>query len=216
MAKLAPSLLAADFTRLKEEIEILNEEKVEVLHLDIMDGNFVPNISYGPSVIKQIRPLTNMVFDTHLMIEHPEQYIDTFVEAGSDTICFHVEAAKHPHRIIQQIKEAGAKAGIVLNPGTPLCSIEYLLEDLDQILIMSVNPGFGGQQFIPQTLKKLKEARQLIDKNNHDIILSIDGGVKTDNVKSIKDAGADWIVSGSDVFTENIREKIQYYHSILE
>lgn len=216
MAKLAPSLLAADFTKLKEEIEILNEEKVEVLHLDIMDGNFVPNISYGPSIVKQLRPLTNMVFDTHLMIEHPEQYIDAFVEAGSDTICFHVEAAKHPHRIIQQIKEAGAKAGIVLNPGTSLDSIEYLLEDLDQILIMSVNPGFGGQQFIPQTLMKLKEARQLIDENNHDIILSIDGGVKTDNVKSIKDAGADWIVSGSDIFTENIREKIQYYHSILE
>lgn len=216
MAKLAPSLLAADFTRLKEEIEILNEEKVEILHLDIMDGNFVPNISYGPSIVKQIRPLTDMIFDTHLMIEYPENYIEDFVEAGSDTICFHVEATKHPHRVLQQIKEQGVKAGIVVNPGTSLEEIKYLLPDADEILIMSVNPGFGGQEFIPQTLDKLKEARQLIDENGYDIILSIDGGIKTDNVKEIKDAGADWIISGSDVFTENIREKIQYYHSIFE
>ncbi|MDO5754709.1 MAG: ribulose-phosphate 3-epimerase [Tissierellia bacterium] len=215
MAELAPSLLAADFTNLGEQINILNEEKIKYLHLDVMDGHFVPNISYGPSIIKQIRPLTTMVFDVHLMIDEPERYIEDFADAGSDTIMFHVEATKHPHRLLQQIKDLGCKAGITLNPGTPLEVLEYLMEDLDQILLMSVNPGFGGQSFIPQILNKIKKCRELIDSSGHDILLEVDGGVKTKNVKSIVDAGCDLVVSGSDVFGPDIRNKIHQYYKLI-
>ncbi|MDO5689369.1 MAG: ribulose-phosphate 3-epimerase [Tissierellia bacterium] len=218
MIQLAPSLLSADFTRLGEQIEMLEEAGIQVLHLDVMDGNFVPNISFGPLVIKALRPLTKMVFDVHLMIEKPERYIETFAEAGADIITIHQEASLHVHRSIQQIKAAGKKAGISLNPGTNHQVLDYVLEDLDLVLLMSVNPGFGGQTYIESTDRKLREIRNWIDARDLDIRLEVDGGIKATNVHRVLEAGADLIVSGSDVFgalspIERIREYYQVFAS---
>ncbi|NMB10206.1 MAG: ribulose-phosphate 3-epimerase [Tissierellia bacterium] len=215
MADLAPSLLAADFSSLKDEISILNEEKVNYLHLDVMDGNYVPNITFGPGLIKSLRDKTDMIFDVHLMIEKPERFIEDFVKAGADMITFHVEATTHPHRVIQQIKSFGIKAGVALNPGTSLKDIEYLLDDVDMILIMSVNPGFGGQSFIESSKTKISKLRKIIDEENKDIIIQVDGGVKTNNLQEIKDLGVDLVVSGSDIFCKDIREKISFYKKVL-
>lgn len=215
MADLAPSLLAADFSSLKDEISILNEEKVNYLHLDVMDGNYVPNITFGPGLIKSLRDKTDMVFDVHLMIDKPERFIEDFVKAGADIITFHVEATTHPHRVIQQIKSFGVKAGVALNPGTPLEDIEYLLDDVDMVLIMSVNPGFGGQSFIPSSKNKISKLRNLIDDQKRDIIIQVDGGVKTNNLQEIKDLGVDLVVSGSDIFCDDIRDKINFYKKVL-
>lgn len=215
MANLAPSLLAADFSSLRDEIIILNENEIKFLHLDVMDGNFVPNISYGPGIIKSIRNMTDMIFDVHLMINNPERYIKDYVDAGADIITFHIEATNHPHRVLQIIKSYGVKAGIAINPGTSLETLKYLIDELDLILIMSVNPGFGGQKFIPKVKEKIIETRKLIDKSNKDIILEVDGGIKTANLKEIKELGVDLVVSGSDIFCEDIESKIQYYKKVL-
>lgn len=207
MAKLSPSLLSANFADLKSEVEKLEKGGADYLHLDVMDGSYVPNISFGAPVIKSIKKITNLPLDVHLMIDRPERYIEDFVAAGADIITVHGESTIHLHRLIQLIKSFGVKAGVSLNPATTLESLKYVIDDLDLILIMSVNPGFGGQSFIPVIKDKIKETRKLIDGKSLDIILEVDGGVKIDNVKEIMDLGTDLIVVGSDIFKAKDLEK---------
>ena len=214
MLELSPSLLSADFTNLKSDIEILDKSGVKYLHLDVMDGMFVPNISFGPMIIKQLRPLTNMVFDVHLMIEDPDRYVQSFKDAGADILTVHYEACKHLHRTISYIKSLGMKAGVSLNPSTNIDVLDYVLEDLDLVLVMSVNPGFGGQSFIPSALDKIKNLKEKIKERNLNVIVEVDGGVKTTNVKDVVEAGADLIVSGSDVFADK-ENRIKAYNDIF-
>ena len=215
MLELSPSLLSADFTNLKSDIEILDKSGVKYLHLDVMDGMFVPNISFGPMIIKQLRPLTNMVFDVHLMIEDPDRYVQSFKDAGADILTVHYEACKHLHRTISYIKSLGMKAGVSLNPATNIDVLDYVLEDLDLVLVMSVNPGFGGQSFIPSALDKIKNLKEKIKERNLNVIVEVDGGVKTTNVKDVVEAGADLIVSGSDVFADK-ENRIKAYKEIFK
>lgn len=200
MAKLSPSLLSANFADLKSEIRKLENGGADYLHLDVMDGNFVPNISFGAPIIKSIKKITKLPLDVHLMIDKPERYIEDFVDAGADIITVHGEATVHIHRVLQMIKSFDVKAGISLNPSTNLESIKYLIDDLDLILIMSVNPGFGGQSFIPATESKIEESRELLDRKGKDIILEVDGGVKLNNVEKLVELGVDLIVVGSAIF----------------
>ena len=213
---LSPSLLSADFTNLEKEFKILNEEKVDFIHLDIMDGNYVPNISYGPGVVKKLRPLTDILFDTHLMIERPENFIEDFVEAGSDIITIHPSTTKHLDRTLSLIKSYGKKAGLALNPGDSLDILDYNIENIDLVLIMSVNPGFGGQKFIPSALRKISEVKKLIEKRNLKTLIEVDGGIKLGNAKDVLDAGADILVSGSGIFEKGrTRENIKAFKEIL-
>lgn len=213
---LSPSLLSADFTNLEKEFKILNEEKVDFIHLDIMDGNYVPNISYGPGVIKKLRPLTDILFDTHLMIERPENFIEDFVKAGSDIITIHPSTTKHLDRTLSLIKSYGKKAGLALNPGDSLDILDYNIENIDLVLIMSVNPGFGGQKFIPSALRKISEVKKLIEKRNLKTLIEVDGGIKLGNAKDVLDAGADILVSGSGIFEKGrTRENIKAFKEIL-
>lgn len=214
MLELSPSLLSADFTNLKSDIEILDKSGVKYLHLDVMDGMFVPNISFGPMIIKQLRPLTNMVFDVHLMIEDPDRYVQSFKDAGADILTVHYEACKHLHRTISYIKSLGMKVGVSLNPATNIDVLDYVLEDLDLVLVMSVNPGFGGQSFIPSALDKIKNLKEKIKERNLNVIVEVDGGVKTTNVKDVVEVGADLIVSGSDVFADK-ENRIKAYNDIF-
>ena len=214
MLELSPSLLSADFTNLKSDIEILDKSGVKYLHLDVMDGMFVPNISFGPMIIKQLRPLTNMVFDVHLMIEDPDRYVQSFKDAGADILTVHYEACKHLHRTISYIKSLGMKAGVSLNPATNIDVLDYVLEDLDLVLVMSVNPGFGGQSFIPSALDKIKNLKEKIKERNLNVIVEVEGGVKTTNVKDVVEVGADLIVSGSDVFADK-ENRIKAYNDIF-
>ncbi|HEY8361970.1 MAG TPA: ribulose-phosphate 3-epimerase [Tissierellaceae bacterium] len=200
MAKIAPSLLSADFADLKNEIRKVENGGADYLHLDVMDGIFVPNITFGAPVIKKIRKVTSLPFDVHLMIDRPERYIKDFADAGADIITVHQEATIHLHRTIHEIKSYGKMAGVSLNPATPLETIEYILDDIDLILIMTVNPGFGGQSFINQMDRKIKKMRKIIDERNLNIILEVDGGVKLSNAKDIISWGADLLVVGSDIF----------------
>lgn len=194
----APSLLAADFSQLKDEVKLI--KKADYLHLDVMDGVYVPNISFGPGLIKSVKKHSDLRFDTHLMITKPERYVKDFADAGSDLLTVHLEATDHIHRVIQMIKAEGLKAGCSLNPATPLTSLEYILPDLDHVLIMSVNPGFGGQSYIPQITKKITKLKQIIKENNYDCKIEVDGGIKDHNLKEIINAGADIIVAGSAIF----------------
>ena len=213
---LSPSLLSADFTNLEKEFKIMNEEKVDFIHLDIMDGNYVPNISYGPGVIKKLRPLTDILFDTHLMIERPENFIEDFVKAGSDIITIHPSTTKHLDRTLSLIKSYGKKAGLALNPGDSLDILDYNIENIDLVLIMSVNPGFGGQKFIPSALRKISEVKKLIEKRNLKTLIEVDGGIKLGNAKDVLDAGADILVSGSGIFEKGrTRENIKAFKEIL-
>lgn len=217
MIELSPSLLSANFYNLQKDIEELKKTKVKYLHLDIMDGNFVPNISYGPMIIKHLRDKTDMIFDTHLMIENPDKYIKDFVDAGSDIISVHPETTKHLHRTINLIKSYGKKSGVVLNPHTHESVLEYIINDIDLILVMSVNPGFGGQSFIKESLNKIKNIRKMIEKSGKEILLEVDGGVKIDNCESVIQAGADLLVSGSGVFNkEGIFNNVEKFYSIFE
>lgn len=215
MLELSPSLLSADFTDLKSEIEVLDKNGVKYLHLDVMDGIFVPNISFGPMIIKQLRPLTNMVFDVHLMIEDPDRYVQNFKDAGAEILTVHYEACKHLHRTISYIKSLGMKAGVSLNPATNIEVLDYVLEDLDLVLIMSVNPGFGGQSFIPSAIDKIKNLKAKIRERNLNVIVEVDGGVKSTNVKDVIEAGADLIVSGSDVFADK-ENRIRAYKEVFK
>lgn len=199
--KIAPSLLSADFSRLGADIEMVEKGGAEVIHYDVMDGHFVPNLTIGPLVLKDIRKCTQLPIDVHLMIENPDQYIPDFAEAGADWISVHVETCPHLHRTIQLIKELGKKAGVVLNPHTPLSAIDEILPDVDFVLIMSVNPGFGGQKLIPSCIDKIIKLKALLkERNLEHIFIEIDGGVKLDNLKSVIDAGTAVVVSGSGIF----------------
>lgn len=200
MIKLAPSILSADFARLLEDVKKVENAGCEYLHIDVMDGHFVPNITLGPAIVKSLRKDVNMVFDAHLMIENPDKYIKEFADAGCDIIVVHQEACTHLHRTIQNIKSHGIKAGVALNPATPIETIKYVLQDVDMVLLMSVNPGFGGQSYIPVVTEKIKELKSLIDKMNLDIDIEVDGGVKPSNISEVVNAGANVIVAGSAIF----------------
>lgn len=200
MILIAPSLLASNFLRLEDECKMLNESEADYFHLDVMDGRFVPNISYGLPVIEQIRTATKKTCDVHLMILEPERYTEAFKEAGADILSVHIEACVHLHRNIQQIKSLGMKAGVAINPHTPVSSLQDILADIDQVCMMSVNPGFGAQKFIPHTLAKIRELRKMIDDNKLQVKIEIDGGVTVENAQSIVDAGADVLVAGNTVF----------------
>ena len=200
MIKIAPSILSADFARLGEEIRAIEQAGADYVHVDVMDGHFVPNITIGPLVVNAIRPLTDLPFDVHLMIDHPDQYVPEFAAAGADLIVVHAEASRHLHRTIQLIRSHGKKAGVSLNPATPLTALDMILPDLDLVLLMTVNPGFGGQSFIESCLPKIAELRQRLDVLGLPIELEVDGGVKTDNIHRIAAAGADVFVAGSAVF----------------
>jgi ribulose-phosphate 3-epimerase len=201
MKKIAPSLLSADFSNLERDIRLVESAGAHLLHIDVMDGHFVPNITIGPPVVKAIKRVASLPLDVHLMIEKPGRYVDAFLDAGADYLTVHVEAATHLHRVLQKIKSRGIKAGVSLNPHTPLSAIEEVLDNLDLILIMSVNPGFGGQQFIPHTLDKLKRLNKMLkEKNAEHIEVEVDGGIKLDNIREVSDAGTDIFVSGSGIF----------------
>ena len=215
MAILAPSLLSADSPRLGEEMDLLDESLCDYIHLDIMDGHYVPNISFGPGLIKALRPRTKKVFDVHLMITEPERYFQDFAQAGADLITIHTDATIHLHRSLQEIKDLGLKAGVALNPGQSLEEIKYVLEDVDLVLIMSVNPGFGGQSFISSALEKIKDLKALRDQGGLNFLIEVDGGIKLDNAKELLEAGADVLVSGSGVFKEdNPKATIQAFKEL--
>jgi ribulose-phosphate 3-epimerase len=199
---IAPSILSADFSRLGEEVRAIDAAGADWIHIDVMDGRFVPNITIGPLIVKALRPVTEKPLDVHLMIVEPEKYVEDFAEAGADTISVHAEhnASPHLHRTLTQIKELGKQAGVVLNPGSPLDLIEYVLEVCDLVLIMSVNPGFGGQSFIPTVVPKIRKLREMCNERGLDPWIEVDGGLKPDNTWQVLEAGANAIVAGSSVF----------------
>ena len=200
MIKLAPSILSADFARLGEQIDEVARAGADYIHVDVMDGHFVPNITIGAPVVAAIRPVTSLPLDVHLMIEHPERYISEFVHAGADIITVHVEASPHLHGAIELIKKLGAKAGVSLNPPTPIGAVEEFLHHVDLVLIMSVNPGFGGQSFIPETLPRIENMRKILDNRGLSAELEVDGGINADNAPDIVKAGADVLVAGNSIF----------------
>lgn len=207
MTKIAPSILAADFARLKEEIEEVDKGGAEYIHIDVMDGHFVPNITIGPLIVEAVRPHTDKVLDVHLMIAQPDQYIEAFASAGADIISVHVEACAHLHRTIELIKKSGKKAGVVLNPATPVQSILPILKEVDLVLFMTVNPGFGGQAFIPEVMDKVKEIRSIIDEKQYKAEIEIDGGVNEKTAKLCVEAGADVLVAGSAIYSQKDRAR---------
>lgn len=215
MNYLAPSILSADFSRLGEELAVVEKNGISMLHIDVMDGMFVPSISLGFPVIESIRKNSEMIFDVHLMIKEPERYLERFAAAGADIITVHAEACLHLHRTIQQIKQLGKKCGVALNPATPLSSLDYVLEDLDMVLLMTVNPGFGGQKFIPAMYGKIEKLRELITKKNLNIDIEVDGGIKASNVGRAIEAGANVLVAGSAVFEGDIENNIREFQKIL-
>lgn len=210
---LAPSILSADFTKLGEELEDI--KKAEYIHIDVMDGLFVPSISFGMPVIKSLRKISDKVFDVHLMIDEPVRYIEEFKDAGADLICVHAEACTHLNRTIEKIKECGCKAGVAINPSTDLSVLNYILEYVDMVLIMSVNPGFGGQKYISNITEKIKTLKKIIDERNLSVDIEVDGGINKANVATVIEAGANVIVAGSAIFNGDTKKNVDDFISIM-
>ncbi len=200
MVQIAPSILSADFARLGEQVRLVEEAGAQVLHIDVMDGHFVPNLTIGPGIVKSLRPLSRLRFDVHLMIEEPERFVADFAAAGADHVTVHPEACRHLHRVVQQIKELGMTAGVALNPATPLDGLQYVLDDLDMVLLMTVNPGFGGQKFIPAVLPKIRQLKQLLQAQNPACLIEVDGGITVETAPVAVQAGAEVLVAGAAVF----------------
>ncbi len=209
-AAIAPSVLSADFGRLGDEVAAVEEAGADLIHVDVMDGHFVPNLTIGPLVVKAMRAVTSLPLDVHLMIENPERYVEAFAAAGADVVSVHVEACPHLHRVLQQIRESGAKPCVALNPHTPVSSIEHVLDDVEMVLLMSVNPGFGGQSFIPRVLNKIGELSRMIASRGLSVDIEVDGGIKVANCGSIAGEGATVLVAGSAVF------EAESYKSVIE
>jgi ribulose-phosphate 3-epimerase len=212
---LAPSILAADFSRLGSQIQETKEAGARYLHIDVMDGSFVPSISFGMPVISSIRSCTDQIFDVHMMVEDPGRYVEAVAKAGADIITVHAEACCHLDRVIGQIHDCGKKAGVALNPGTPLSALDYVLPELDMVLLMSVNPGFGGQKYIPYVTGKVRDLRKKLDALGLSIDLEVDGGITTQNVEEVKEAGANVFVAGSAVFRGDIGANVREFQKIL-
>ncbi len=200
MIKIAPSILSADFSRLGEEVEMLDRAGADMIHIDVMDGHYVPNLTIGPLVVKSIRKYTDLPFDVHLMMDNPMEYLDDFIAAGADSITVHAEVLHHLQGCLAAIRKKGVRAAVALNPSTPLNVLDYVLDDLDMVLLMTVNPGFGGQAFIPQMLNKIRDLRKTADGIGKQLDIQVDGGINPDNVKAVVEAGANVIVSGSSIF----------------
>jgi ribulose-phosphate 3-epimerase len=216
MKVIAPSILSADFSKLGAEIRAVEEAGANWIHVDVMDGHFVPNITIGPLVAKAVRSVTDLPMDVHLMIENPDQYLNDFLAAGADYITVHPEACYHIHRTVHAIKDGGGKAGVSLNPATPLSAIEWILEDVDLVLVMSVNPGFGGQKFIVQALQKIKALKSMIVSRGLDVIIEVDGGVNKETIASVSQAGADAFVAGSAIFgSADYKQTIDTFRTLI-
>lgn len=216
MIELLPSILSADFANLESELSEVKEAGIKKVHIDIMDGSFVPSISLGFPVVASMRKVSDLFFDVHLMIKDPERYIEEAVKVGADCIGIHVEACTHLHRTIQLIKSFNKKACVVLNPATPLNTLDYILEDLDSVLLMTVNPGFGGQVYLPAMTRKIRDLKAIIDKRNLSVAIEVDGGIKLNNVREVINAGADMLVAGSSVFNGHTLESISEFQKIIE
>ncbi|MDD3253737.1 MAG: ribulose-phosphate 3-epimerase [Lachnospiraceae bacterium] len=216
MYKLAPSILAADFKKLGQEIETISRAGAEYIHIDVMDGMYVPSISFGMPVIQSVRSCTDKVFDVHMMVEEPGRYAEAMKDAGADLLCVHQEACCHLDRTIQQIKGLGMMAGVALNPATPVETLEYVLDQVDMVLLMSVNPGFGGQKFLPYVLDKIRRLRAMLDARGLATDIQVDGGIGLGNVKDVMESGANVIVAGSAVFGGDAAANVQAFHHIFE
>ena len=208
MKKIAPSILSADYTRLGEEIAAVVSAGADYIHIDVMDGHFVPNITIGPLIVKAVRKITNKTLDVHLMISDPDKYVKAFADAGADIISVHIEAATHIHRTVQMIKELGKRACVAINPGTSLGMLDAILPEIDMVLIMTVNPGFGGQKYIESCTEKISDLRDFCVENDYDIEIEVDGGITPDNIKKVSSAGADTFVAGSAIFEQSDYKKI--------
>ena len=217
MKKIAPSILSADFSRLADEVKAVEKAGADVIHVDVMDGHFVPNITIGPLVVQGLRKLTSLPLDVHLMIENPDRYLEAFAQAGSDWITIHAEVCPHLKRVIKKLRQLNVRPGIVLKPATPLKTLFPVLEEIDLVLLMSVNPGFGGQSFIPAALKKTERLRKIVDQNGYSMEIEVDGGVKIENIREVSAAGGDIFVVGTGIFkTENYEETIRKLRQEIE